>query len=262
MDDITTTRKQFAKKPLTEQATIIFNRMKDGQEFFAVDINNAIFDESGTFNKSSDLDLVYNIAKRVRVIVCNWVKKGYAERAPKKETDKTVRYIKITSVPNPNRTISKKCQSITPPGRYLLVDEAANLLRVSRRKVYSLIKNSEIQTFKIGTGTRIMVDSLHAYINRQVADTNPESIKNEMSYADIGKAIYNAMFTANQANTQKDSKIKELTEELTLWQEKYETLANSIRDLQQKNIDLQKKITTEKTEKTVNMALFKQNYVK
>lgn len=46
---------------------------------------------------------------------------------------------------------------------------ACDALHVGTTKLYELITAGELETFKIGTGTRITVASIEAYIDRQLA---------------------------------------------------------------------------------------------
>ena len=52
----------------------------------------------------------------------------------------------------------------------LTVDEAADLLRVSRWTVYKLIKERELVSVKVRSGRRIVPDSVQAYIAALIED--------------------------------------------------------------------------------------------
>ncbi len=49
---------------------------------------------------------------------------------------------------------------------YLTVDEAAERLRVSRWKVYDLIRSRELASFRVGSRRRIPVSALDEMVNR------------------------------------------------------------------------------------------------
>jgi excisionase family DNA binding protein len=47
-------------------------------------------------------------------------------------------------------------------------DDARLALKIGTTKLYELINEGEIETFKIGRATRITTDSLRAYVARQL----------------------------------------------------------------------------------------------
>jgi len=51
------------------------------------------------------------------------------------------------------------------------VTEAADALGVSRSKAYELIKRGEIPAIRVGASTRIPVDGLREWIDRQIVDS-------------------------------------------------------------------------------------------
>ena len=52
----------------------------------------------------------------------------------------------------------------------LTVNETADILKVSRRQIYYLISMAEFQVFRIGSGLRIVSDSVSDFINRQISE--------------------------------------------------------------------------------------------
>ena len=54
--------------------------------------------------------------------------------------------------------------------RLLRVDEAAELLNVSRWTVYKLIKERELVSVKVRAGRRVPVESIRAYVARLIED--------------------------------------------------------------------------------------------
>lgn len=52
------------------------------------------------------------------------------------------------------------------------VDEACQWLCIGRTKIYTLINDKELETFKIGTATRIIPRSLFEYRERQIEAQN------------------------------------------------------------------------------------------
>lgn len=57
---------------------------------------------------------------------------------------------------------------ITEPRRAVSPKEAARLLGVSRPMIYRLIDQGELESFNVGACRRILVDTLDAFIGRQV----------------------------------------------------------------------------------------------
>ena len=55
---------------------------------------------------------------------------------------------------------------MTEPGPYLTLDEAAELLHVSRWKLFVLIKSRELASFKPGKRRLISLAAIHAYAER------------------------------------------------------------------------------------------------
>jgi excisionase family DNA binding protein len=55
---------------------------------------------------------------------------------------------------------------MTEPGPYLTLDEAAELLHVSRWKLFVLIKSRELASFKPGKRRLIPLAAIHAYAER------------------------------------------------------------------------------------------------
>ena len=54
--------------------------------------------------------------------------------------------------------------------RLLRVDEAAELLNVSRWTVYKLIKERELVSVKVRNGRRVPVESIRAYVDQLIED--------------------------------------------------------------------------------------------
>lgn len=54
----------------------------------------------------------------------------------------------------------------SPEGRLLRVREVAEALSVSTMTVYRLIKDGELQAFRVGHGWRVPEDDLRSYLTR------------------------------------------------------------------------------------------------
>lgn len=54
--------------------------------------------------------------------------------------------------------------------RLLRVDEAAELLNVSRWTVYKLIKERDLISVKVRNGRRVPVESIRAYVDQLIED--------------------------------------------------------------------------------------------
>lgn len=54
--------------------------------------------------------------------------------------------------------------------RLLRVDEAAELLNVSRWTVYKLIKERELVSVKVRAGRRVPIESIRAYVAQLIED--------------------------------------------------------------------------------------------
>lgn len=54
--------------------------------------------------------------------------------------------------------------------RLLRVDEAAELLNVSRWTVYKLIKERDLVSVKVRNGRRVPVESIRAYVDQLIED--------------------------------------------------------------------------------------------
>ena len=52
------------------------------------------------------------------------------------------------------------------PRLLLTVTDAATTLGISRTKVYELINAGDVETVKIGADSRVVFESLRAYVNR------------------------------------------------------------------------------------------------
>lgn len=52
------------------------------------------------------------------------------------------------------------------------VDEAAAMLSVGRTLVYLLVRNNELRSIKVGRTRRVVVSSLHDYVNRLVVQAS------------------------------------------------------------------------------------------
>lgn len=60
----------------------------------------------------------------------------------------------------------------TPQPALLSVPEAMSALRISRSKLYDLIRSGELPSFTIGRARRIPADSLRAFIDHRVQESN------------------------------------------------------------------------------------------
>ena len=47
------------------------------------------------------------------------------------------------------------------------VPDAICMLGIGRTKFYDLVGRGELETIKIGNGTRVVVESIHAFVERQ-----------------------------------------------------------------------------------------------
>jgi len=58
------------------------------------------------------------------------------------------------------------------------VTDAMAMLGIGRTKLYDLIGRGEIETIKIGKGTRVIVGSIHAFVERQrgEAECSPQRV--------------------------------------------------------------------------------------
>jgi excisionase family DNA binding protein len=54
----------------------------------------------------------------------------------------------------------------TAPAMLLTVQEAAQMLRISRAKLYQLIQKGEVRTVKIAASRRVPVAALQEYVER------------------------------------------------------------------------------------------------
>lgn len=61
--------------------------------------------------------------------------------------------------------MSKPDQSLK---RNLRIDEVASILNASRRTVYRLVAEGDLQAFKVRNSLRIPREDLEAYMNRQI----------------------------------------------------------------------------------------------
>ena len=52
------------------------------------------------------------------------------------------------------------------------IEEAARLIGVARSMLYEMIKNDEIQTFKLGRRRLVRVKTLEAFIKRQAQENS------------------------------------------------------------------------------------------
>ena len=54
----------------------------------------------------------------------------------------------------------------SPPRLTVRIADATKMLGIGRSKLYELIGDGELETIKLGTATLIIVDSIHALIER------------------------------------------------------------------------------------------------
>ncbi|GAT85316.1 excisionase [Streptomyces sp. F-3] len=54
----------------------------------------------------------------------------------------------------------------------LTVPEVMKALRLSRFKVYDLIRSNQLQSIKIGRSRRVPADALHTFIQNQLKETS------------------------------------------------------------------------------------------
>ena len=54
------------------------------------------------------------------------------------------------------------------PLQFVTPDQAAAKLQVVRGTIYNLLKAGELESITVGTSRRITLDSLHAYVQRQL----------------------------------------------------------------------------------------------
>lgn len=54
------------------------------------------------------------------------------------------------------------------------VDEAARLLRISRSKMYALIRQGKIPSVRIGTSRRVPINALRAYLDQLLEEQGVE----------------------------------------------------------------------------------------
>ena len=56
---------------------------------------------------------------------------------------------------------------VGPPRLTVRIADATRMLGIGRSKLYELISVGEVETIKLGTATLIIVDSIHALIERR-----------------------------------------------------------------------------------------------
>ncbi len=57
----------------------------------------------------------------------------------------------------------------------LKIEEAAHALSLGRSKTYELIQRGQLRTVKIGRSTRVPVDAVREFVERQAADALPSA---------------------------------------------------------------------------------------
>ncbi|GAA3498978.1 hypothetical protein GCM10019016_060810 [Streptomyces prasinosporus] len=62
--------------------------------------------------------------------------------------------------------------ALPPSHEALTVPEVMAALRLSRFKVYDLIRSKQLQSFTIGRARRVPADALRIYIENQLGDNN------------------------------------------------------------------------------------------
>ena len=61
-----------------------------------------------------------------------------------------------------------QAQIIIPEAIVASPNQAMQAIQVSRKKLYELINNGELQSYTEGKSRRITVDSIHAYVKRRL----------------------------------------------------------------------------------------------
>lgn len=56
-----------------------------------------------------------------------------------------------------------------PPRLTIRIGDATRMLGIGRSKLYELINSREVETIKLGSATLIVVESIHAFIERRRA---------------------------------------------------------------------------------------------
>ncbi|GAA3372949.1 hypothetical protein GCM10020367_30960 [Streptomyces sannanensis] len=62
--------------------------------------------------------------------------------------------------------------AMPPSHQALTVPEVMSALRLSRFKVYDLIRSKQLQSITIGRARRVPADALHAYIQSKLGDND------------------------------------------------------------------------------------------